>query len=273
MLRFEDLRVRDTDRIDRDFLNRRLRLIAESLSAVSDEVKSVSTDSDNLVTLGLSRLNEVLGPALQRVQAAAENGFLVAFSNTPLTLAVDLETTIQIVEGTGRSLFSPTPHVIITRDGGALDDWAIFEVDTYNRENGGLAGRVLSVAGDIGDAEFSDWVISDSAGLAVTIINAAASVTNSMDVAEQAASDAAAAAAAAQAILTSGPVSSVNGKTGSVSIGMGDIPSLAAALGGKASSSHGHIMSDISGLTAALAGKAAISHSHSGSDTIDGGTY
>ena len=86
MLRFEDLRVRDRTELDRDFFNRRYRLIAETFSQLNDEVTALSKSSDSLVTLGLSRINEVLGPALIQVQLAAESGFLVAPSSTPLTV-------------------------------------------------------------------------------------------------------------------------------------------------------------------------------------------
>ena len=41
MLRFEDLRVRDNQDLDRDFFNRRYRLIAESLAEFSDDLRHI----------------------------------------------------------------------------------------------------------------------------------------------------------------------------------------------------------------------------------------
>jgi hypothetical protein len=73
MLRFEDLRVRDNQALDRDFFNRRYRMIAEAIGALGEEVASVTGDTDRLVALGLNRVNEVLGPLLAKVQAAFEN--------------------------------------------------------------------------------------------------------------------------------------------------------------------------------------------------------
>ena len=64
MLRFEDLRVRDQQFLDRDFFNRRFRLIAESLAQIDAGLTAVTGATDRLVTLGLNRVNEVLGPAL-----------------------------------------------------------------------------------------------------------------------------------------------------------------------------------------------------------------
>lgn len=261
MLRFEDIRARDSDRIDRDFLNRRYRLIAESLGALDTGLASVSSATDQLVELGLVRLNEVLGPALATAQAASENGFLVASSSTALTLEAGLETTLVLDEGSGRDLFSPTPIVILTRSGSSdADDWAAFRVDSYHRETGGLAGEVLAVNGSIGAAEHGDWIVSCSAGLAMSILTAAIDVANALTLAQQAAADAAAAAATAEAVLSSGPVASVNGQTGIVSLGIADIPSLTAQLAGKAAGLHGHTIAEVTGLQAAL-------------ENVDGGTY
>jgi hypothetical protein len=86
MLRFEDLRVRDQQALDRDFFNRRYRLNTEAIAALGEDVASVTGDTDCLVALGLNRVNEVLGPLLAKVQTASENGFLVATSSTPLTV-------------------------------------------------------------------------------------------------------------------------------------------------------------------------------------------
>jgi hypothetical protein len=85
MLRFEDLRVRDQQELDRDFFNRRFRPIAETIGQLGQEVASVTGETDRLVALGLTRVNEVLGLLLARVQAVSENGFLVATSATELT--------------------------------------------------------------------------------------------------------------------------------------------------------------------------------------------
>lgn len=73
-LRFEDLRVRDGQLLDRDFFNRRYRLIVESLSRLGVDVGRLDATTDNLMSLGLERVDEALAPALAAAQAAAENG-------------------------------------------------------------------------------------------------------------------------------------------------------------------------------------------------------
>jgi hypothetical protein len=262
MLRFEDLRVRDQNELDRDFFNRRFRLIAEAIISLSEEVATVTGDTDRLVALGLNRVNEVLGPLLAKVQAASENGFLVAPSTTSLTVEIGLETTLVITEGAERDLFTPTPYVLLTRQAEETqDDYAILRVTGYNRENGGLAFEVILTNGDIGDAAHDDWVVSATAGLSVAVLEAATAVQETLELAQQAATDAAAAAATAEAVLNSGPVASVNGRTGVVVLGISDIAGLVSAIAAKADSTHGHTIAQISNLQSTLDGLA------------DGGSY
>jgi hypothetical protein len=62
-------------------------------------------------------------------------------------------------------------------------------------------------------------------------------------------------------------VSSVNGQTGTVALGIGDIPTLTAQLASKAASSHGHTIAQVSNLQSTLDGlQAQIT-------TVDGGSY
>jgi hypothetical protein len=268
MLRFEDLRVRDQQFLDRDFFNRRFRLIAESLAQIDAGLTTVTGATDRLVTLGLNRVNEVLGPALAQAQAAAASGFLVATSTTPLMLTVGLETTLAIDDTPARPLFAPTPYVILSRQADdALDDWAMLRVQTYDRGNGGLAFAVVAVHGELPEAVHDDWVVSASAGIAQTFLVVAGVVVTTLAAAEEAAATAEAAAATALQIIANGPVSSVNGQTGLVSIGMADIPNLVAAIGAKADSNHGHSIAQVSNLQTTLAGL------QSQITNFDGGAY
>ena len=234
MLRFEDLRVRDRTDLDRDFFNRRYRLIAETFQQLNDGVTALSKSSDSLVAVGLTRINEVLGPALTQVQLAAESGFLVGTSSTPFSMADGLEGTMVIGEAE-RGLFAPTPFVILTRNADDTeDDWAVLRVQSYDRDNGGLAFAVAGVSGNIGDAEHDDWVVSASAGLAATILRVGAGLATALATAQDAAQKAEDASTTAQEVLANGPVSSVNGLTGIVALAMSDVPGLVAALAGKA---------------------------------------
>jgi hypothetical protein len=252
MLRFEDLRVRDNQNLDREFFNRRYRLIAESLAELDAQLARINTATDNLVSLGLVKVNEVLVPVLATVQAASENGFLVAPSATPLRLVVGLQTTFEVEDTSARSLFAPTPYCLISREGGGVEDWAVFRVDSYDRETGGLAGEIVAVNGTLGAAVQADWTISASAGLAPTIIEAAVTVTNTLALAQEAAQQAAQAAQTAEDVLANGPVSSVNGLSGPVAIGISDIPTLTEQLASKAAATHGHTIAQVADLHATL---------------------
>ncbi len=253
MLRFEDLRVRDQQTLDREFFNRRFRLIAENLAQVEDRLSTVTTATNRLVTLGLNRINEVLSPLLTKVQAASESGFLVATSSTPLTLTPGLTSTLVIDDTPARALFAPTPFVLVSRQqDDALEDWAMLRVQSYTRDNGGLAFEVKAVHGTLARTTHDAWVLSASAGLAPAVLEAAVAIEATLAEARQAAEEAEQAAASAASVIANGPVSSVNGRTGAVSLGLSDIPNLVASLGAKAESNHGHAISQITNLQATL---------------------
>ena len=60
------------------------------------------------------------------------------------------------------------------------------------------------------------------------------------------------------AIVEVGPVRSVAGRTGAVTLAIGDVATLQTALNGKANNSHGHAVADVTGLQTALDGKAPL---------------
>ena len=273
-LNFSDVRAGSNDKLDLAFFNKRFRLFVEELTATAGRIDGIDSATDSLVNLGLVKVNEALGPALAAAQAAAENGFLVATSSTALTLSESLETTFEIDDTPARSLFSATPYVVVTREGASLADWAVFQVTTYDRDNGGLAGEIISTNGNIGAAEYDDWIISSSSGLAASLIEAMATMPGLIAAAEAAQEAAEDAAAAAEIVLASGPVASVNSQTGVVVLGMSDIAGLVSGLAGKAAISHAHTIAQVNGLQAALdAITASVTALETSLATIDGGSY
>lgn len=273
-LRFEDVRVRDTDKMDRAFYNKRFRLIVEAIASVLTRVDGMDAATDSLLALGITKVNEALIPAIEVAQAAAENGFLVATSSTSVQISETLETTFVVDDSPARQLFAATPFVVITREGATLDDWAVFEVASYDRETGALAGEVIGVNGAIGDAAYTDWIFSATSGLAKSVVEGIATIPGLISSAENAQAAAEAAAAAAELVLENGPVASVNGQTGVVLIGMSDIANLVTTLAGKASASHAHTIANINGLQTALNTlTTAISDLETDLGTLDGGTF
>ena len=256
---FADFRVRRGEAMDQAFFDRRFRLIVELLTSFKAEIERQGASTDELVQLGLARINEILTPTLLHVQQAAELGFLVAVSNTGMELVEGQQPTFELTAGT-REMFTPTPFLTISRAGvGAEDEFAIARLITYNKANGGLSVEIISVTNVSGVHD--DWIISASSGLPIAVASAAAQVALDAD---QVAADRLVVEGVVAAIQA-GPVVSVAGKTGAVSLTMGDIANLVTTLAGKAETSHAHAASAIaSGIIAAA---------RLGSGTANGSTF
>lgn len=233
-----DLRVKRGEPMDQAFFDRRSKLIVETLGAHRAEIEKQGAATDQLIALGLTRINEVLGPLLTSLNQAAELGFLIGVSGTSLTLTEGMEPTFEINEDT-RSLFKPTPYLTISRSTeGAEDQFAIARLLEYDKDNGGLSVEIVAVENISGAHE--DWVVSASAGLPLSVMAKLADITA---LAAQVASDRDAVEAALETVSTS--VLSVAGKTGYIVLSIGDISGLLSALAGKAAVSHPHAASDI----------------------------
>lgn len=224
-------------------------------SHVPDWIKAV----DELRQVGLQRIDEAIRPAYQRVMNLAKFGFLLASSETRLTLAVGDRRVFAIDDEAQRSLFTPTAFVTVTRTANATD-WAIARVERYDADNGLLT--VVIEAAHVSSGAHDDWQITASAGsvsaaialladtraardAAIAIKNDTAAIKLSavQDIlvirdaaqaarlaAERAANDANTAAL----LIEGGPVASVNGETGNVLLTQDSIPGLTTALISKA---------------------------------------
>ena len=118
---FADFRVRRGEAMDQAFFDRRFRLIVELLGAFRSEIERQGASTDQLVQLGLARINEILTPTLLHVQQAAELGFLVAVSNTEMELISGQQPTFELTPGT-REMFTPTPFLTISRAAEGAED-------------------------------------------------------------------------------------------------------------------------------------------------------
>lgn len=256
-LRFDDLRSRDGDTIDRDYLNRRWKLIAENIRTNSDRMDGFAATESQLVELGLQRIDDVLGPALQAVSSAVELGFLVQPSDTAVEMEVGIDVEFTLSETAAKGIFAPTPFLTVM-DEADEDSWAVVKRLSYNKETGVLGVRPLYISGTgVG----ASWVIASSAGVLPAMETALADTltakNNAVSAAASAAADkntvaadkatvltyrnqaeAAAAAAAADAqsvaedsatisqlvaVLDDGPVLTVNGRVGAVTLDKTDV--------------------------------------------------
>jgi len=119
--------------------------------------------------LGLSRINETIQPAAERIQRVAQLGFLVASSDTEATVAEDQEVLLTIREGDQRDLFVPTPFLALVRRT-SYADYAIASLISYSQETGQLLVRVRSVKGNPGP--HNDWDVAALAGHVIAMDDA-----------------------------------------------------------------------------------------------------
>lgn len=155
-------------------LQRYLNDIAARLVRAEGQQGEIDAAIRTLLEFGLLRIDENLRPALERINAASEFGFLVATSASPLTLTAG-EAVFEVTEGGARDLFTPTPTLTIMRAAeGAESQYAVARLVSYDKETGGLVVDVQAISGMAG--EHNDWVIASSSGLAPAVITLAAQV-------------------------------------------------------------------------------------------------
>jgi hypothetical protein len=111
--------------------------------------------------VALDRINEVLGPAAERISRIAELGFLTVPASVTRTLAADTVISFVMDEGDQRDLFTPSPFVAITRENDAFD-FGVGRVVYFDRVSGVIDIDVDYVSGDPGP--HSDWIIAAVAG-------------------------------------------------------------------------------------------------------------
>ena len=98
----------------------------------------------NITTLGIDRVNEVLGPLLTQLNEAAQLGFLVAY-------ATDFENTMEegepfgiVVNSDGKELFTPTPQLTIM-DIDNEANWGTATLQSYDKLTGDLTVTISSL--------------------------------------------------------------------------------------------------------------------------------
>lgn len=157
--------------------------------------EDAATQADDLVNVGLARINEVLLPSVLRIQKLTSLGFLLAHSDSSVKLELAQKTFI-IEEGDERDLFTPSGYVTIER----VSDYttrAVAQVISYDNTLGFLSVIIVAAFGAPGP--FTDWVISASPGVSeatrANMTAAAASAASALASAHQSDLDAAATAA------------------------------------------------------------------------------
>lgn len=134
---------------------------------------------DVLTRQGLTRIDQVLAPAFEKLGRVLELGFLMVDSDTPLTLAEDANLTFVTVAGDQSALFTPSQILAIQRKSDA-ETWAIARLAApFNRTTRELQVTILAAEGPAGP--FDDWQIGALAGstaAAVVLRNQALTARN-----------------------------------------------------------------------------------------------
>jgi len=172
-----------------DRLNAAMQVLDQRLRSLEPFTPSWQQAVNDLRDVGLSRLNDAILPAYQRIQLLSTLGFLFAGSSSEVTLTQEMTATFTIDDETQKSLFTPTPFLALTRSS-TIDDWAIAQLISYEAATGILMVKVKGINGNPGP--HTDWQIGACAASTI----AAMAYFAEIDVARNAANTAKAATAA-----------------------------------------------------------------------------
>jgi hypothetical protein len=221
--------------LDYLFFNTRFMAIVNAVNELAATQAGYATTESDLVSLGLDRINTVLGPLLTLLQEAATTGFLVANADGPsvsLTAGQPLDFTIN---SAGLALFTPTPW-LVAQDTTDINNWGLLSLTSYNPTTGLLAAECVFA----NKTESStNWNLSCSAGVIpamLTMLAEAQLAQSSATISVTQALAAVGSLATLAAEIANGPVISVCGHTGTVALGTSDITGLPAALAALVSS-------------------------------------
>jgi hypothetical protein len=232
-----DLEVRsERTQIDRAFFNRRFKALYDELARLDTDFMGFGATENTLVQLGLERINETLGPALATLQAAGELGFLtcrVIGENHSLVGGEFIGW--HVTEGA--ELFTPT-HFLLALDENDYTNWGILSVDPdgWHATTGELSTHVV-YANLTPPVTSSSWQIAAHAGVLPAMQDMLVDANAAKTAAQASQAQVAADMVTVQGLINAvqaGPVASVAGKTGAVTLVEGDIAGLVTDLAAKA---------------------------------------
>lgn len=161
---FPELVFSDDEDFTADRLNAAMQVLDQRLRSLEPFSPSWEQAVNDLRLVGLSRLNDAILPAYNRIQLLSTLGFLFAGSNSEVTLTDEMTATFIINDETQASLFVPTPFLALTRSS-TVDDWAIAQLISYEQATGTLMVKVKTINGSPGP--HSDWQIGACAATTV----------------------------------------------------------------------------------------------------------
>lgn len=157
----ESIQLTDRTLLNKELLVSILKAIDIRFLPLQAQQEAVTAAIEAVRKVGLDRINEVLTPAIQQIMEVQTKGFLVANSETPITMGLGDIVTFFIQDEAQRALFTPAPYSIATRTG-SPDDYGVIRTVSYNNETGAFIAEFISVEGDPGPHD--DWFIGAVAG-------------------------------------------------------------------------------------------------------------
>jgi len=227
----------DKETLNTDFFNKRYSKFDAAIRNIDGRQNTFDGVVNTFVTTALAQLNTLLGPMLTNIQSASTLGFLWAKAiGNPLAMVLGQAEGFRVTENA--SLFTPTP-VLLVQDLTDSTNWALVTLDSggWTPSTGDLATHCVYTTKTQAS---SQWFISCSAAIFPAMLN----LLNQVQTA-RAACDADVASVAGNvatvnglvAAVQAGPVVSVAGKTGAVTLVEGDISGLVSDLANKVATS------------------------------------
>jgi hypothetical protein len=234
-----DLEVKsERTQVDRAFFNRRFKALYDELARLDSDFMSFGAAEATLVQLGLDRMNETLSPMLTTLQSAAELGFLtcrVIGENHSLVGGEFVGW--HVTEGA--DLFTPT-HFLLALDETDSTNWGILSLDPdgWHATTGELSTHVVFSSKT---QTSSAWQIAAHAGVLPAMEDMLEDAQAARDAAQASQAQVASDMVTVQGLIgaiQAGPVASVAGKTGAVTLVEADIGGLVTDLAAKATISY-----------------------------------
>jgi hypothetical protein len=211
------------------FLNNLIKQFCFAINGIGTRMDGYDVAEQNLINLGLANINSVLGPFLGTLQQAAALGFLVGEADGQTNSLVVGQQFDMALTNDGAELFTPT-HYLTMLDVNDYTNWGICQLISWVQQDANLSTLCVYATKT---KTSNSWQVACNSGTLMACINAMNAASSS---ASTAASDLAAMQAlvgplnALAAAISAGPVSSVAGKTGAVTLVENDIGGLVADL-------------------------------------------
>ncbi len=243
------------------FLNNLVSQFCFAINGIGVRMDGYDVAEQNLINLGLANINSVLGPFLSTLQEAAQLGFLVGEADGQTNSLVVGQQFDMALSNSGAELFTPTQWMTMM-DVNDNTNWGICRLISWVQQDANLSTMCIYATKT---QTSNSWQVACNAGIFPATVN---SMNNAVTSATNAANSASAAAASAASVaglagaIAAGPVVSVAGRSGPVTLGEIDIAGLVADLAARPTIST--VNSQVSGLqphSATLDALAALTYS------------